>query len=259
MKITRLFLFVLLVLAVACQPAAQPSATAVPTDGSVTYVPSPAPSATTAPTAASTATATVVPATAAPTEPPATATPLPPLALSSPALEAEGDIPLLYAMVPFNVPYRQGSFVCDGAPDGKENASPPLEWANVPLEAKSLVLIMVDDMQYAYPDMPEGAYFPHWTVFNIPPTAASLPEGASSEANPVDGALQAANAYPEPYMQGYGGPCPGVGEKHLYIFTIYALDTMLDLEAGAQYLDVVAAMEGHILAQAELRKYYTGQ
>ncbi|MHB1356917.1 MAG: YbhB/YbcL family Raf kinase inhibitor-like protein [Anaerolineae bacterium] len=250
MKVTRLFLLALLVLAVACQPAVQPSATTVPTDGSVTYIPGPAPSATPVPSPAATATQTPVPATA---------TPLPPLALSSPSLAVEGDIPLVNAQVPFSVPNRNGSFICPGDAAGKENASPPLEWANVPLEAKSLVLIMVDDLHYAYPDMPEGAMFVHWLVYNIPPTASGLPEGATSQANPVDGALQGVNNYPEPYKQGYGGPCPGVGEKHLYIFTLYALDTTLDLEAGEAYKDVLAAMEGHILAQAELRTYYTGK
>ena len=260
MRVTRLFLFVLLVIAAACQPAqqaTQPAATTVPTDGSVTLIPKPAPTATLVPSPAATVTQTALPATATPL--PATATPLPPLALSSSALVAEGDIPLLNAQVPFKVPYMDGFFACDGMADGKENVSPPLAWANVPLTAKSLVLIMVDDMHYAYPDMPEGAFFPHWTVFSILPTASGLPEGAASQASPIPGALQAANAYPAPYDQGYGGPCPGVGEKHLYILTLYALDTTLNLEAGAEYNALVATMKDHILAQAELRTYYTGQ
>ncbi|MEW5988653.1 MAG: YbhB/YbcL family Raf kinase inhibitor-like protein, partial [Chloroflexota bacterium] len=190
---------------------------------------------------------------------PTTPTPLPPMVLSSPAFAAEGHIPLRHAQQPFEVPFGEGKFVCPGAPAGKENLSPPLEWANVPPEAKSLALVMVDDLHYAYPDAPEGAFFPHWLVYNIPPTASGLPEGVTANPTLPDGSLQGVNAYPPPFDQGYGGPCPPKGEEHLYLFTLYALDTTLALPPAADYEAVVAALEGHILTQAELRGYYTGQ
>jgi Raf kinase inhibitor-like YbhB/YbcL family protein len=230
MKLARWCLFALILLAVACQP-------------------SPA--------------ATPLPATIASTGSPAADTPLPASAsgftLNSPSLADEGDMPLLYVQAPFKVVVKNSVFVCPGAPAGKKNISPALTWSHVPPSARSLVLIMLDDMHFAHPDLPEGTTFAHWMVFNMPPTVTSLPEGAASRTNPVEGALQGANAYPSPYNRGYGGPCPPVGERHLYIFTLYALDTTLKLEAGALYDAVMAAMKGHVVAQAELRTYYTGR
>jgi Raf kinase inhibitor-like YbhB/YbcL family protein len=118
---------------------------------------------------------------------------------------------------------------------------------------------MVDDMHFAYPDAPEGAFFPHWVVYNLPPDSTGLTEGQSAELSLPEGrGLQGLNGYPEPHDQGYGGPCPGPGEKHLYIFTLYALDTSPGLPPGAQYEAVLQALEGHILEQAELKGYYMG-
>ena len=71
-----------------------------------------------------------------------------------------------------------------------------------------------------------------------------------------DGSLQGLNDYPPPYAAGYGGPCPRYNEKHLYIFSLYALDTTLDLPASADLKTVQTTIQGHILAQAELKAYY---
>jgi Raf kinase inhibitor-like YbhB/YbcL family protein len=51
---------------------------------------------------------------------------------------------------------------------------------------------------------------------------------------------------------GYGGPCPPPGKPHRYYFKLYALDSKLNLKPGATKKDVEQAIEGHILAQAEL-------
>src|SRR4051812_495039 len=62
-------------------------------------------------------------------------------------------------------------FTCDG-----EDTSPPLEWSGVPDQALSLALV-VDD-----PDAPDPAApkmrFVHWVLYNMPPDARGLPEGA---------------------------------------------------------------------------------
>ena len=50
---------------------------------------------------------------------------------------------------------------------------------------------------------------------------------------------------------GYHGPCPPSGTHH-YFFKLYALDTMLSLSANADKKELLTAMEGHILANAEL-------
>ncbi|HEY4718836.1 MAG TPA: YbhB/YbcL family Raf kinase inhibitor-like protein, partial [Anaerolineales bacterium] len=55
----------------------------------------------------------------------------------------------------------------------------------------------------------------------------------------------------------YGGPCPPQGSTHRYVFTLYALDTMLELESGANKRELLAAMEKHILAEVEFGASYT--
>ncbi|NNL43693.1 MAG: YbhB/YbcL family Raf kinase inhibitor-like protein, partial [Desulfobacterales bacterium] len=54
---------------------------------------------------------------------------------------------------------------------------------------------------------------------------------------------------------GYGGPCPP-GGTHRYLFKIYALDTILDLPAGIDKKQLLKAMEGHIIDQAQLMGKY---
>lgn len=177
------------------------------------------------------------------------------LTLTSTTFADEGDIPARYGQKPFRVETAPNSFFACDNPQESQNISPALNWTNVPPKAKSLVLIAADQMSYAYPNAAADAVFSHWIVYNIPPSSAGLPEGGPVPA----GSVQGVNDYPAPYDAGYGGPCPPSGEKHLYILTLYALDTLLDLPAGTEMDAVQGAFRGHILAQAELKVYYTGQ
>jgi len=54
---------------------------------------------------------------------------------------------------------------------------------------------------------------------------------------------------------GYGGPCPPSG-THRYYFKLYALDTEINLEAGAKKSQLMESMEGHILAEGQLMGRY---
>lgn len=114
--------------------------------------------------------------------------------------------------------------------------SPPLMISNTPPGTQSLALIMHD------PDAPKGD-FTHWTVWNISATAGVLPEGRVPA-----GALQGTNDFGR--ME-YGPPAPPAGTHH-YIFDLYALNAQLPLPAGARLDALQTAMEGHILAQAQL-------
>jgi Raf kinase inhibitor-like YbhB/YbcL family protein len=142
--------------------------------------------------------------------------------LTSPAFKQGGKIPQKYT--------------CQG-----ENHSPALEIADVPPEAKTLALLMDD------PDVPksirkEGIYI-HWIAYNIDPKTKTLPE----KAKLADEGINTGG------KKGYIGPCPPDGE-HRYFFKLYALDTKLSNIATKE--DLLKAMEGHILAQAELMGTY---
>jgi Raf kinase inhibitor-like YbhB/YbcL family protein len=110
----------------------------------------------------------------------------------------------------------------------------------------------------------------HWVIYNIPPTSTGLPEGVPAEATLPDGTRQGANDYAlfaeegqthpggAPINRvGYDGPCPP--SAHRYVFTLYALDTALELLAEATKAELLAAMEWHVLGQAELTGVYTPQ
>lgn len=126
---------------------------------------------------------------------------------------------------------------CDGA-----NTIPPLQFSEVPEEAKSLALI-VDD-----PDAPMEGSFVHWVIWNIDPSVQEIAENSIPS-----GAVQGVNDFGN---IGYGGPCPPSGD-HRYQFKLYALDKKLDLEKGAKKAEVEAAMEGSVLENATLMGLYS--
>lgn len=119
-----------------------------------------------------------------------------------------------------------------------EDLSPPLAWGDPPEGTLSFALIMDD------PDAPVGSW-DHWIVFNLPADARALDEGLAPGDAP---ATFGGNSWGR---SDYGGPCPPSG-THRYFFKLYALDTVLDLGAGAGKSQLQAAMQGHVLAEAEL-------
>ena len=132
-------------------------------------------------------------------------------------------------------------YTCDG-----EDISPPLRWDGVPEGTRTLALIMDD------PDAPLRTWV-HWVVYNIPPDLDALPEAGLSEPGPAQDVRQGENSLSR---TGYGGPCPPSG-KHHYIFTLYALDTSLDLEpTETDKQDLLDAMQGHVLARTTLTGLY---
>ena len=97
------------------------------------------------------------------------------------------------------------------------------------------------------PDAPAGTWV-HWVLWNFAATARSLPQGVPRREQLDDGAQQGKNSFEK---IGYNGPCPPAGQTHRYYFRLYALDTKLSLPAGASRDQLDAAMQGHVLAQAE--------
>lgn len=132
-------------------------------------------------------------------------------------------------------------FTCDG-PD----VSPQLSWKEAPAATQSFALIMYD------PDAPAGTWV-HWVLYNLPANTRELPEGMEKQEQLATGALQGRNDFRK---IGYGGPCPPPGKPHRYYFKLYALDTKLNLKAGATKPDLERAMKGHILGETELMGRY---
>lgn len=119
-----------------------------------------------------------------------------------------------------------------------QNVNPQFNILNLPSETKSLALIMHD------PDAPVGD-FVHWTMWDIPPNTSSI----GTNSVPV-GAIQGVTGFNN---NKYGGPCPPAGSgTHRYIFELYALDTMLNLEANTELDKLQEAIKGRIVADATL-------
>ena len=149
------------------------------------------------------------------------------LSLSSPIFPEGEKIPVKYT--------------CDG-----QDISPPLMWGKPPPGTQAFALIMDD------PDAP-GGVFTHWVIFNLPVDSRELPEAVTRENQLENKALQGMTGFGR---VGYGGPCPPTGPAHHYLFSLYALDQPLDLNAGASKRQVLDAMQGHILAQGQLTGIY---
>lgn len=147
--------------------------------------------------------------------------------IESPAFSAQGKIPPKYT--------------CDGT-----DVSPPLVWKEAPEGTKSFALISDD------PDAPVGNWV-HWVVYDLPPGTQELQEAVPKTERLASGAKQGLTDFRE---VGYGGPCPQPGKPHRYFFKLYALDTALDLPPKATKADLLVAMTGHVLAQAELVGLY---
>lgn len=146
--------------------------------------------------------------------------------ISSSAFQHGGAIPALYT--------------CDG-----DDVSPELSWSDIPEKAKSLVLI-VDDPDAPDPAAPKMTWV-HWVLYNMPPETTGLAEGMTAGVLPA-GTEQGLNDW---NRTNYGGPCPPIG-RHRYFHKLYALDTMLNISGKANKPKIEAAMQGHILASAEL-------
>jgi Raf kinase inhibitor-like YbhB/YbcL family protein len=96
-------------------------------------------------------------------------------------------------------------------------------------------------------DDPEGFNWVHWVIFNLPPDISQLTENVKAIVKLDNGALQGSNSFGS---IGYRGPCPP--SSHHYYFTIYAMDSILDVRAGTTKTVVSNAMDGHILGKAML-------
>lgn len=124
-------------------------------------------------------------------------------------------------------------YTCDGA-----DVSPELIVEGIPEGVRSLALV-VDD-----PDAPLGTW-DHWVEYDIAVTPGTyeIPEGAGTLGVP------GSNSWA---VTGYGGPCPPQGQEHRYYFKVYALGELLGLPSGADSEVLYQAIEGRVMAVAEI-------
>lgn len=125
-----------------------------------------------------------------------------------------------------------------------ENINPPLEFGSISPEAKTIAIIM-DDL-----DTPIGV-FNHWIIWNIPATCTRVPEAISKGkvVESLGNAVQGKSQYGGKHY--YRGPLPPFG-VHRYIFKVYVLDTVLELNHNTGKFKLQRAMDGHILQYGTL-------
>jgi hypothetical protein len=129
---------------------------------------------------------------------------------------------------------------CDGG-----ETSPELHWTGTPPGTKSFALI-VDDPDAPDPAAPRRTWV-HWVLYDLPADAHALPEDVETAQLPP-GTREGVNDWDR---TGYGAPCPPKG-RHRYVFKLYALDgTLPDLHKPDK-AKLLKAMDGHVIAHAEL-------
>ena len=126
-----------------------------------------------------------------------------------------------------------------------DDVTPPLAWSNAPAETKSFALLCLD------PDAASGV-FCHWVIYNIPSNVNNFPEAFPSLNSLPNGTKQGVNDFGG---IGYRGPAPPSG-IHFYQFKIFALMSVLDLEAGASKDRLEKLMQRRIVAEAQLMGKY---
>jgi len=170
-----------------------------------------------------------------------------------------------------------------------DNLNPALGWRDLPGDTASLVLLCYDDDVPARPDdvnqedrtIPrdfDRTRFYHWVMVDLSPELDHIAEGSVSNGvtrggkrnPPAPGnARQGLNDYTQ-FMAGdpdlggkyygYDGPCPPWNDErmHHYHFVLYATDLdTCPVEGEFTGGDVEKALEGHVLAQAEVTGLYS--
>ena len=139
-----------------------------------------------------------------------------------------------------------------GAPGG--DRSPQLSWTHAPWGTRSFVVMTFD----------ETASFTHWGMYNIAPDVRSLPANAGAS-----GSKYGAQIINDDGSVGYEGPCPPpnyLPAIHHYVFTVYALDTLLNLPASADFPAAAGTLlhalleagpHGHVLDSATINGFYS--
>jgi Raf kinase inhibitor-like YbhB/YbcL family protein len=166
------------------------------------------------------------------------ATPLPPLIMQLPGFADGSKIPAKYTCS------------ADSAV-----VSPEIRWSQVPVGTQSFALVFHDLEPHPAKGIMDNT---HWVLWNIPSTSTGLPEGVPAGSALPDGThqLKRPRTVPPGSPFSYYGPCAPQGPDHHYVWELYALDTKLDLPDDAARIDVLKAIDGHILGASTWVGYF---
>lgn len=170
-----------------------------------------------------------------------------------------------------------------------DNRNPALRWSDIPEGTKSLALLCIDPDAPSKPDdvnkedrevpadLPRADFY-HWAMVDITPDLTEIEEGECSAQASPGGKLQppgpktvrqginsytewfAGNADMEGSYFGYDGPAPPWNDAlvHRYVFSLFALDiARCPVDRDFTAADVLQAIEGHVLARADITGSYT--
>ena len=169
---------------------------------------------------------------------------------SAPAPEAQAETPAETPAAPMAVSSDavQGGVLADAyGAKGSDfesgwipSRSLPLTVENLPEGTVALAVLMTD---------PDADGWVHWAAANLP--AGDVPDNAGVAL--ADSIVQGLNSFG---TVGYGGPTPPSG-THTYVVTVYALREELPLENGFSQDALTDALDGRVLAQAQLTAQYS--
>lgn len=149
------------------------------------------------------------------------------IALSSPAFPDGGRLP--------------ERFTADG-----EGLSPPLVWGAVPEGTRSMALLVED------PDAPALQPLVHALAWSIPPDDHNIAEGMMTKAAGHDLGRNSL------FTQGWLPPDPPTGHgPHDYVFQLFALSEVPDMDSNVGRSELVRAMTGRVLAAGMLVGTYS--
>jgi Raf kinase inhibitor-like YbhB/YbcL family protein len=132
-------------------------------------------------------------------------------------------------------------YTCDA-----DDVSPQLRWEKAPAGTRVFALVADD------PDAPAGTWV-HWVIYDLPAETTELAEGIGKTDTVDHEAEQGVNDF---RRVGYSGPCPPPGSPHRYFFKLYALDAPTNLKPRASKQQLLDAIKGHILGEAQLMGRY---
>ena len=143
-----------------------------------------------------------------------------PLLMESTAFEDGGIVPQKYA--------------------GRMGVQPGFTFSNAPDNTVSYAIIF-HDLDVALQGGTNDVL--HWIAWNIPAAAKGIPEGSLPAGSVTGRNIAGQNAY-------FGPGAPAGPRYHHYVFELYALSANLDLPNTAGRPELLAAMEGKIVAKA---------